>query len=152
MVFKSRHSLKQTGVAGYGRLSMFMMTCLIISVSGVLAAYMSTAPTFIAMRCIEGAGIGGAIVTSYVLLVEYCGLGYREMVTALYHVPINVSHMTLAGVSYLIRDSDILQLAISLPVFLCLALWCMIMESPKWLLDENKLDKASEILEKIAKL
>ncbi|KAF9411525.1 hypothetical protein HW555_009717 [Spodoptera exigua] len=135
----------------YGRLSMFMMTCLIISVSGVLAAYMSTAPTFIAMRCIEGAGIGGAIVTSYVLLVEYCGLGYREMVTALYHVPINVSHMTLAGVSYLIRDSDILQLAISLPVFLCLALWCMIMESPKWLLDENKLDKASAILEKIAK-
>uniref|UniRef100_A0A2H1W143 SFRICE_037312 n=1 Tax=Spodoptera frugiperda TaxID=7108 RepID=A0A2H1W143_SPOFR len=135
----------------YGRLFMFMVTCLIISVSGVLTAYMPTAPTFILMRCIEGAGIGGAIVTSYVLLVEYCGVSYREMVTALYHVPINVSHMTLAGVSYLVRNSDMFQLVISIPMFFCLLLWCMTMESPKWLLDENRVDRASEILIKIAK-
>lgn len=136
----------------YGRLSSFLLSCAVVGVAGCLVAYMPTPTLFMVVRCIEGIGVGGAIVTSYVLLVEYCGLSYRESVTALFHIPLNVSHMSLAGVSYLIRDSDTFQLFLSVPVFLTLTLFFLCNESPKWLLDNNRVDEAAKIMEKIAKL
>ncbi|XP_022817151.1 solute carrier family 22 member 3-like [Spodoptera litura] len=135
----------------YGRLSSFLLSCLTVGVAGCLVAFMPSAIPFIILRCIEGVGVGGAIVTSYVLLVEYCGVSYREAVTALFHIPLNVSHMSLAGVSYLVRNSDDFQLVISVPVFATLFLYCLADESPKWLLDNNRLNEATVIMEKIAK-
>ncbi|KAJ8724752.1 hypothetical protein PYW07_015710 [Mythimna separata] len=135
----------------YGRLPTFSISCLITAISGCLVRIMPTAPSFIFMRCIEGIGAGGAIVTGYVMLVEYCGVRYREMVTALYHVPINVSHMTLPGLSYIMRHCDVFQLALSVPMFLCVLIWCLALESPKWLMDSGDIDKAAIVMEKIEK-
>ncbi|KAF9819080.1 hypothetical protein SFRURICE_000745 [Spodoptera frugiperda] len=137
--------------AKFGRLSSFLLSCAVVGVAGILVAFMPSPTLFMVVRCIEGIGVGGAIVTSYVLLVEYCGLSYRESVTALFHIPLNVSHMSLAGISYLIRDSDSFQLFISVPVFLTLTLFFLCKESPKWLLDNNRVDEAAKIMEMIAK-
>ncbi|XP_030022814.2 organic cation transporter protein isoform X1 [Manduca sexta] len=135
----------------FGRLSMFSMSCLILAISGCLVSIMPTAVSFIFMRTIEGLGVGGAIVTSYVLCVEYCGTRHREMVTALLHIPINLSHMCLAGVSYLLRHCDEFQIALSLPIFLCVALYWLTLESPKWLMDTGKVDEAAVVMEKISR-
>lgn len=136
----------------FGRLSTFSMSCLVIACAGCLVRTMPTTASFIFMRCIEGIGVGGSIVTGYVLCVEYCGTRYREMVSALFHVPINMSHMTLAGMSYIFRHCDTLQLVLSLPMFLCVTLWCIGLESPKWLMDSGNVTKATVVMEKIAKL
>lgn len=114
--------------------------------------FMPTAGTYIVVRTIEGWGVGGSIVTVYVLLVEYCGPSYREMVTALFHVPINISHLCLAGVSYFLRDCDVFQIAISIPVLLCCVLFKVTYESPKWLADSGNYDKSFLVMQKIAKL
>lgn len=136
----------------YGRLAMFTMSCLTIAVAGCLLVAMPTAASFIFMRCIEGMGVGGAIVTGYVLCVEYCGISYREMVSALFHIPINISHMSLAGMSYLLRHCDSFQLAISIPAFLCVSLWWLTLESPKWLIDNDNVERATLVMQKIAAL
>lgn len=135
----------------YGRLLSFTISCLVVSLAGTLLVFMPTAPTFILMRCIEGLGVGGSIVTAYVLLVEYCGKGYREMVTALYHIPINISHLSLAGISYLLRNCDHFMLAISIPTIFCVFLYCLTYESPKWLIDNEKYARATFVMQKIAK-
>ncbi|XP_059061162.1 solute carrier family 22 member 3-like isoform X1 [Achroia grisella] len=135
----------------YGRLSTFTMSCLILAVSGCLVSSMPTAASFIVMRCIEGIGVGGAIVTAYVLCIEYCGVRHRETITALYHVPINLSHITLPGVSYLLRHCDEFQLALSIPVFLIVGFKWLIMESPKWLMDNDHIEQAAMVMEKLSK-
>lgn len=136
----------------YGRLSMFSTSCLILSISGCLVILMPNVTSLIFMRTIEGIGTGGAMVTSYVLCIEYTGLKYREIITALFHIPINISHTLLPGLSYLLRNCDDLQLALSVPVILYVAIPWLIMESPKWLMDIGKIDKSVIVMEKFSKL
>lgn len=118
---------------------------------GLLVSAMPTIVTFIFMRFLEGYGVGGLIVTGYVLLVEYCGVKQREFVTPIYHVNFNVGHMVLPGISYLLRNFIHFQIAVSLPVFLFVFLYCSVYESPKWLMDSGQIDKAAAIMTKIAK-
>ncbi|KAJ8726744.1 hypothetical protein PYW08_015141 [Mythimna loreyi] len=135
----------------FGRLPTFSVSLLTVGISGCMVSFMPNAATFIFMRVFEGIGVGGAIVTGYVLCVEYCGTRYREMVTALYHIPINVSHMSMPGVSYLLRHCDHFQLALSLPMFLFVSMWYLCLESPKWLLDNGNVEKATKVMEKFLK-
>lgn len=135
----------------YGRLNSFTLSALVLAVSGCLVSVMPTDSLYILMRCIEGIGVGGAIVTAYVLCIEFCGLRHREVVTALFHVPINLSHMTLPGVSYLLRNCDEFQLALSIPIFLFVGLRWLILESPKWLMDNDHIEKAAIVMEKVSK-
>lgn len=127
---------------------MLSMSCLILAIFGCLVSVMPTASSFIFIRCLEGIGAGGAIVTSYVLCVEYCGVNHREVVTALFHIPINLSHMTLPGISYFLRNFEEFQLALSIPVFFFVGLQWLVMESPKWLMDNDHIDEAVSVMEK----
>lgn len=136
----------------FGRLKNFTISCFILAVAGSLVSVMPSVGLFCLMRCIEGIGVGGAIVTAYVLCIEYCGVMHRETITALFHIPINISHMSLAGISYLLRHCDELQLALSIPIFLFVGLQWLVMESPKWLMDNDYLDEAIAVMEKIEKL
>lgn len=131
---------------------MFTVCCLIIAVFGCLVSAMPNIAAFICMRFIEGIGVGGSIVTSFVLMVEYCSAKHRETITALYHIPINLGHMTLAGVSYLVRNSDHFQLAVSVPMYLFVAMKFISLESPKWLMDNGKIDEAAAVMEKVLQL
>ncbi|KAL0883589.1 hypothetical protein ABMA27_015740 [Loxostege sticticalis] len=135
----------------FGRLSAFTLSCLILAISGCLVSVMPEPSLYTTMRTIEGIGVGGAIVTAYVLCVEFCGLRHRESVTALFHIPINISHVSLAGVSYALRHCDEFQLVLSIPVFLFVGMKWLVMESPKWLMDNNHVDKAVAVMERIAK-
>ncbi|XP_026326577.1 solute carrier family 22 member 3-like isoform X2 [Hyposmocoma kahamanoa] len=132
----------------YGRLTTFSASCLTIAISGSLVTVMPTITAFTCMRFFEGMGIGGSIVTSFVLCVEYSATVHREYITALFHLPLNLGHISMVGVSYLLRDFDNFQLAISLPIFLLVPLRWLMMESPKWLLDNAKLTALSTGLEK----
>ncbi|XP_047519664.1 solute carrier family 22 member 8-like [Pieris napi] len=136
----------------FGRLSMFNISCLILAVSGCLLSFMPTIAVFSFIRSLEGIGCGGAIITAFVLCIEYCNLTHREVITALFHIPSNVSHITLPGISYLFRDFDDFQLAISIPVLFFLCSWWLVMESPKWLMDNYKVDRAVAVMEKIGKI
>ncbi|XP_045764037.1 organic cation transporter protein-like [Maniola jurtina] len=134
----------------YGRRSMFSMSCLILAVSGCLVSAMPTAAAYTLMRSIEGIGTGGAIITSYVFCIEYTGVRHREIVTALFHIPLNISHLTLPGISYLLRHCDEFQLALSIPVFFYIGMQWMVMESPKWLMDSDRIDESVVVMEKFA--
>ncbi|OWR52188.1 organic cation transporter [Danaus plexippus plexippus] len=134
-----------------GRLLSFSSSCLLMALSGSFVSIMPTTTTYTLMRTIEGIGTGGAIITSYVLCIEYIGTKYRELVTALFNIPVNIGHMTLPLISYLLPHCDQFQLAISIPIFFYAFLPWMVMESPRWLLDSGRHNKAIIVMENVAK-
>ncbi|XP_013200157.2 solute carrier family 22 member 1-like [Amyelois transitella] len=134
-----------------GRLSACTYSCLLLATSGCLLIVMPEIFSFLIMRCIEGAALGGYTVTVFVFLVEFCGTNNREIVSALFHLPPNFGHASIAGVSYLLRDCDHFQLALSAPLFLFVVMRCVTYESPKWLLDKCRVDDAARVMDKIAK-
>merc|ERR1719445_555684 len=44
-----------------------------------------------------------------------------------------------------------LQIAVATPLFFCLFFWCIIPESPRWLITRNKSKEAIRFIEKVAK-
>ncbi|XP_004928130.1 solute carrier family 22 member 1-like [Bombyx mandarina] len=135
----------------HGRLSMLSLSCFIVATSGCVVSIMPNIGSFIFMRCIEGLGAGGAMVTAYVLCIEYSGVNDRETVSALFHIPVTFSHITLPAVSYFLRDCNQFQLAISIPLYAFVTLTWLLLESPKWLMDNGRIDDAAMVMNKIAK-
>lgn len=123
-----------------------------MSVFGCVITLASSVYVYMFLRVMQGLGIGGALVTGFVYCIEYCGVNQRELVTAAFHIPLNISHMCLAGVSYIFRDMDAYQLAISIPLFCFIPMKWLVYESPKWLMDSGRIDEAVAALEGIAKL
>ncbi|XP_013200148.2 solute carrier family 22 member 1-like [Amyelois transitella] len=135
----------------YGRRFACTAAVALLAISGCSLSLMPNITSFIIMRCIEGISAGGYIVAGFVFVVEHCGPNNREIVSALYHVPFNLGHISLAGVSYLLRNCDHFQIAISIPVAVFVTIRCLTMESPKWLMDQGQTEKAAVVMEKISK-
>ncbi|XP_053600448.1 solute carrier family 22 member 1-like [Plodia interpunctella] len=135
----------------WGRRSACVYSCLTLTVSGCLLSFMPGIVSFLIVRFIEGAACGGYVVVVFVFLVEFCGPNNREIVSVLFHIPPNFGHATLAAVSYLLRDCDYFQLAISVPLIIFVSMRCLLYESPKWLLDLGRLDEAADVMGKIDK-
>lgn len=79
------------------------------------------------------------------------GIKWRTTIGTLYQLPFNLGHILLAPIAYFLRDWRYQQLAISLPSILLLSYWCIMPESPRWLLAVDKTDKAIKVIETVAK-
>lgn len=55
--------------------------------------------------------------------MEVVGGKWRTIVSTLHHIPFNLGHMSLALISYLIRDWRQFQLAITLPALFFFTYW-----------------------------
>ncbi|KAI5643546.1 sugar transporter domain-containing protein [Phthorimaea operculella] len=132
-----------------GRLNTLCLALITIAISGCLVALMPNIYLFIVMRFFEGAGAGGGLVCGFVLCIEFCSAEYREIITALYHIPFNIGHLTIAGISYLLRHMDLFQLALSLPCMFLPLIKFIMMESPKWLMDNDHIDGLVKGLKRI---
>ncbi|XP_063636060.1 solute carrier family 22 member 1-like [Cydia splendana] len=135
----------------YGRLLIYAICQIIISLAGCLVTVTHTFWLFCITRFFEGAGNGGAIVSGYVLCVEFSGTDYRPSVSTFIHMASNLGLICLACISYLLRDCDQFQLAISVPVMFCAIIKFLLLESPKWLMDKNKKEEAIKVMEKVCR-
>lgn len=92
------------------------------------------------------------MVTSFVITMEIIGKKHREMMSVIYQIPFNLGHFTLAVFGYFIRDWRTLQFALSIPSVLLLSYYWFVPESPRWLFTVGRLEEASVILTKAAKM
>lgn len=129
-----------------------MVAAVVLQVSmGVLAAFMSSYWLFTFIRFLVGMSVGGTMVIGFVIVMEFVGSKYRDVVSALYQTPFNLGHISLAAFGYFFRDFRYFQLAISIPTAILLAYFWLVPETPRWLIALKRTDEAVAILERVAK-
>lgn len=130
-----------------------LLVAVVIQVSmGVVAAYVPDFWTFTFVRFLIGMSVGGTMVTGFVMVMEFVGTKYRDVISALYQVPFNLGHMLLPIFGYYFRDYEKFQLAISIPAVILLAYFFLIPETARWLIAVKRTDEAIVILERVAKV
>lgn len=91
--------------------------------TGTLLAFSTSLAMYMALRVIIGFASMTVAVVSFVLVVELVSGKWRTVVGILNILPVAVTYVLTASISYFIRDWRTLQLAISLPWFAILCIW-----------------------------
>lgn len=130
-----------------------MLAAVVIQVSmGIIAAYVPEFWTFTFIRFLVGMSVGGTMVTGFVIVMEFVGTKYRDLISALYQVPFNLGHMLLPVFGYYFRDFQQFQFSISVPVVILLLYFFILPETARWLIAVKRTDEAIVILERVAKV
>ncbi|XP_038214299.1 solute carrier family 22 member 1-like [Zerene cesonia] len=135
----------------YGRRPTLVFSVVLEVFTGVISSFLPTYWSFTIVRMVLGMSVGGIMVVGFVLVMEYVGGVYRDIISVLFHVPFTLGHILLALFGYLIRDYVHFQLGISLANMVLLFYICILPESPRWLLAANKTTKAVKLMERVAK-
>ncbi|KAJ8716710.1 hypothetical protein PYW07_003337 [Mythimna separata] len=136
----------------YGRKPTLIISVVIEIFAGIMSSFMPGYWSFTFVRMFVGFANGGIMIISFVIVMEYVGSAYRDVVSALFHVPFTTGHILLAAVGYLIRDYTYFQLFISLSNVFLLLYICILPETPRWLLVMNKTEQAVRLMEQVAKM
>ncbi|XP_053604361.1 organic cation transporter-like protein [Plodia interpunctella] len=136
----------------FGR-KMPLLAAVVLQVSmGIIAGFIPDYWLFAFVRFLVGMSVGGTMVTGFVIVMEFVGTQYREVVSALYQIPFNLGHLTLPLFAYFFRDFREFQLSISIPTVVLLCYFIFVPDTPRWLIAVNRTDDAVKILKRVAKI
>ncbi|XP_043266638.1 solute carrier family 22 member 7-like [Venturia canescens] len=134
-----------------GRLPVLAI-CLYIQGTMAAATYIvQSYPAFLVLRGLQGVFAQGLQNTSYILTLELFPKNFRTIVATTMELFWALGVILLAGLSHMIPDWRILQLAVSVPTAVTVLYIWIIPESPRWLLAKGKSTEADISLEKIVK-
>lgn len=136
----------------FGRKTSLLVAVFIQISAGIAATYSPEYWTFTFLRFLVGMSVGGTMVTSFVIIMEFVGTQYRETMAVLYQVPFNMGHIAISLYGYFFRDFSDFQLAISISGVLMLSYIVVVLETPRWLVAVKKTDEAINVLERVAKM
>ncbi|XP_047990625.1 organic cation transporter-like protein [Leguminivora glycinivorella] len=136
----------------FGRKYPLLVAIVIQVTMGIAAAFVPGYWEFTFLRFLVGMSVGGTMVTGFVIVMEFVGTQYRDVISALYQVPFNMGHMLLPVFGYFFRDYSNFQLAISIPTIILLSYFCLVPETPRWLIAVKRTEEAVKILESVAKV
>uniref|UniRef100_A0A8C3YD50 Solute carrier family 22 member 3 n=1 Tax=Catagonus wagneri TaxID=51154 RepID=A0A8C3YD50_9CETA len=135
----------------YGRIVIYLISCLGVGVTGVVVAFAPNFPVLVLFRFLQGVFGKGTWMTCYVIVTEIVGSKQRRIVGIVIQMFFTLGIIILPGIAYFIPNWQGIQLAITLPNFLFLLYYWVVPESPRWLITRKKGDKALKILRSIAK-
>ncbi|XP_044539867.1 solute carrier family 22 member 6-A-like, partial [Gracilinanus agilis] len=136
----------------FGRKMILMACYLLMTAGGSSSAFAPSLGFYCAFRSLTGFAVGGVLIASASLLVEWTQSQSRTTAITLLSSGYSIGVLLLSGLAYLIRDWHMLHLALVLPCgFFFLYSWWMA-ESARWLLITGKLDSALRELRRIARI
>ncbi|XP_078509242.1 organic cation/carnitine transporter 2-like [Lissotriton helveticus] len=101
---------------------------------------------------IVGMGQISNYVAAFILGAEILGKSVRIIFSTLgVCLFYALGYMLLPLFAFFIRDWRMLLLALTAPGLLCIPLWWVIPESPRWLISQGRIDEAELIIQKAAK-
>lgn len=134
----------------FGRRLILFLAILLNAITNFSAAFSSSWQIFAGFRFLIGFSCGLFLSTYLTYLIEFTPQKYRPMVQAIPSWSLAAAAYGL--LSWLLPDWKYLQMvtgALGVPFLAC---WIFIPESFRWLVSHKKLDKAKEVIEKIAKI
>lgn len=134
----------------FGRKWTTQISFSLMLVTGFSSAFCTNWKVYLFSRLMNGVFVGGYMVTSYVLLNEITGAKYRLFVRSIGHWTFGVCCFALTA--YLAKDWKILAIIVNCQCVFGIAGYCFVYESPRYLLQYEKLEEAHEVLQNIAKM
>ncbi|KAE8607291.1 hypothetical protein XENTR_v10011119 [Xenopus tropicalis] len=136
----------------YGRRAILLCSLFMIGVMGTGAAFSPNFSTYCCFRLLLGVGLSGLLLNYFCLSLELVPPKSRTLVVAIQGYCSTSGQVLLAGLAYALRDWRWLQLAISLPFFIFFLYSWWLPESFRWLMVNNKPERALKNLQRVAKL
>nr|XP_039326673.1 solute carrier family 22 member 12 isoform X2 [Saimiri boliviensis boliviensis] len=158
-----------------GRRLVLTWSYLQIAVTGTAAAFAPAFPVYCLLRFLLAFAVAGVIMNTDSLrrsptwrpagglhagsradslgllaVMEWTAARARTLVMTLNSLGFSFGHFLLAAVAYGVRDCTLLQLAVSVPLFLSFLCSWWLAESARWLLTTGRLDQALQELRRVA--
>ncbi|KAL2307154.1 hypothetical protein Nmel_000102 [Mimus melanotis] len=133
-----------------GRRPVLLICMLIQSVFGLGIAFVPHFYVFIAFRFVVAAAVSGIMITVVSLGTEWVGVSYRPKAVLIAHTAFAIGQMTVAGLSYGIRNWRLLEIAASAPMFALFFFIWVLPESARWLVTKGRIEEAKKLLQKAA--
>ncbi|XP_037039783.1 organic cation transporter protein-like [Bradysia coprophila] len=135
----------------FGRRHTLMVLMLMQAIFGILVAFSTSLTMFMVLRIILGFASMGVTMVSFVLAVELVSGKWRTIIGVLDILPVAVSYILIAGIAYVVPQWRELQLVITVPWIVYLLAWYHLPESPRWLLDNGRIDELIKVINVAAK-
>lgn len=136
----------------YGRRPALITSVIIEIAAGVTSSFLPDYWSFTIGRMVLGLAVGGIMVITFVIVMEFIGNDLRDVVSTVFHIPFTAGHVLLAAFGYFVRDYKYFQFSISIGNTILLCYICLLPETPRWLLAVKKTDEAVDLIERIAKI
>jgi len=133
----------------FGRKKMYYVTTLILTAGGILSGVSNRWQLYTACRFMVGFGFGGNMVVMCVYPIEFLGRKYRVLCGTVGFWAVGT--IIIAGLGYLIREWRTLIIVSSSIGIAYFFTWWLMDESPRWLLQQGRLEESEAVLKKIAR-
>lgn len=141
--FSSDRFGRKPTVIGFGVLS---------SMFGLILPYSTYFPMFLLLRFLGAICNEAADLAAYVLCMEITGTKYRAMVGSLLQAPWACGYALLALIAYLTRSWRSIQLVTAALHTGAVLLVCVLPESPRWLIVNNRVRESEEIIRRACRM
>ncbi|KAL1123675.1 hypothetical protein AAG570_001448, partial [Ranatra chinensis] len=136
----------------FGRRFSFFLCLTTLIAGNILSAFAPNFWLWAACRFVVGLTIPAIYQIPFIISLELVGPNYRSFVTVMTCLFYTLGLILLAGITYLVRDWQLLAIATSSPFLIYYIYWWFLPESPRWLLAKGRLEEALRILETLARV
>uniref|UniRef100_A0A3Q1EH92 Solute carrier family 22 member 5-like n=1 Tax=Acanthochromis polyacanthus TaxID=80966 RepID=A0A3Q1EH92_9TELE len=135
----------------FGRRPVFFCTMALQTVTALIQAASVNWVMFCVLNCLRGLGQISNYITSLILGSEMLNQSTRVNFTLLGHsLGFGIGYALLPLFAYFIQGWRMLLVAAAIPGFLFIPTWCVIPESPRWLLQKGRVEEAELVVRKAA--
>ncbi|RLW02989.1 hypothetical protein DV515_00006959, partial [Chloebia gouldiae] len=136
----------------FGRKNVLFATLAMQTGFSFIQVFSTSWEMFSVLFVLVGMGQISNYVAAFVLGTEILGKSVRVLFCTLgVCIFYAFGYMLLPLFAFFIRDWRMLLLALTLPGLLCIPLWWVIPESPRWLISQGRFQEAEDIIRKAAK-
>ncbi|XP_036182683.1 solute carrier family 22 member 12 [Myotis myotis] len=134
----------------FGRKLVLTWSYLQMAVWGTATAFAPTFALYCLFRFLGALAIAGVMMNTATLLMEWTSTRARVLAMTFNSLGYSFGMVLMAAVAYGVRDWARLQLAVSVPFFLCFVYSWWLAESARWLLITGRLEQGLRELQRVA--
>jgi OCT family organic cation transporter-like MFS transporter 4/5 len=136
----------------YGRKKIFIICTILMSVSGCAQVISPEYVTFVVLMFVNATGTAGVYPLAFIIGVELVGKRKREITGIVLNYFYAIGEALVALIAWYTKDWVLLQLIVSAPAILFFVYYWIIPESVRWLLANEKNEKAKGIINRVAEV
>ncbi|KAK2140710.1 hypothetical protein LSH36_1273g00029 [Paralvinella palmiformis] len=134
----------------FGRKLPMLMFMIGYFLFALLQAFAPNYTLFVVFRFFASVSSMSTYLCTFVIVMEILGPSHYVLLAVTFQIFFSVGFMLIPGIAYSIRDHEILQIAITLPLASLVPCIWLVPESPRWLISQGKYKKAEKILHNIS--